>query len=55
VVDLLEMVVVDAGDRHSCSMDSDGALWCWGGNMYGQLGDGTTQTTSTPVPVTAWP
>jgi len=25
------------------------SLWCWGYNVYGQLGDGTQTTTDTPV------
>jgi alpha-tubulin suppressor-like RCC1 family protein len=36
---------------------SDGTLWAWGSNTYGQIGDGTTSTRSTPVQVgsgTTW-
>jgi alpha-tubulin suppressor-like RCC1 family protein len=39
----------DATDYHSCAIKTDGTLWCWGHNTDGQLGDGTTTHTSTPV------
>ncbi|MBK6847195.1 MAG: RCC1 repeat-containing protein [Proteobacteria bacterium] len=41
-----------AGD-HVCARRTDGSLWCWGYNGYGQLGDGTTLSRSSPVQVTA--
>lgn len=39
------------GARHSCAIDMAGALWCWGYNFNGQLGDGSQ--TARPVPVPA--
>jgi alpha-tubulin suppressor-like RCC1 family protein len=33
----------------SCAIDADKAVWCWGANDQGQLGDGTT--TNRPAPV----
>jgi hypothetical protein len=42
---------VAAGEAHSLAVRSDGTLWAWGRNTYGQLGDGTTKWRPTPVPV----
>ncbi|HEX8673092.1 MAG TPA: hypothetical protein VF710_14450 [Longimicrobium sp.] len=42
---------VSAAARHSCGIATDSRLYCWGTNEFGQLGDGTTVSTSTPVPV----
>jgi alpha-tubulin suppressor-like RCC1 family protein len=36
---------------HTCARDADGAVWCWGTNDYGELGDGTTERRTTPVRV----
>lgn len=32
------LIEVAAGDRHSCGLDGDGSIWCWGDNRRGQLG-----------------
>jgi alpha-tubulin suppressor-like RCC1 family protein len=44
---------VSAGDEHTCARKTDGTVWCWGYNGYGQLGDGTTTSEATPVQVMA--
>ncbi len=42
---------VAAGNRHSLGLTSAGAVLAWGLNALGQLGDGTTTNSSTPVAV----
>jgi alpha-tubulin suppressor-like RCC1 family protein len=36
---------------HACAVLDDHSVWCWGGNNYGSLGDGTTTNRLSPVPV----
>lgn len=40
---------VTAGVTHSCATASSGAVYCWGNNDKGQLGDRSTTSHSTPV------
>jgi cysteine-rich repeat protein len=42
---------VSTGDSHTCGLTPAGSVACWGGNDYGQLGDGTTTNRLTPVSV----
>ncbi|MEZ4411315.1 MAG: hypothetical protein R3A52_33260 [Polyangiales bacterium] len=35
----------------ACALTRSGEVWCWGGNVYNVLGDGTTQPRSTPARV----
>ena len=37
-----------AGTWHVCAILADERLRCWGGNLYGALGDGTTSDSATP-------
>ena len=37
-----DWTTISAGRRHTCGLKQDGRLLCWGGNRYGQLGDGAT-------------
>jgi len=40
-----------AGGCHTLALKSDGTLWAWGWNDYGQLGDGTVIDRLTPVQI----
>ena len=39
---------VTAGGVHSCARTRGGQVWCWGRNLYGQIGDGSNTTRETP-------
>jgi alpha-tubulin suppressor-like RCC1 family protein len=42
---------IAAGAVHSCALLGDGRAFCWGQNLHGQLGDGTTQNRSSATAV----
>jgi alpha-tubulin suppressor-like RCC1 family protein len=43
--------MVSAGGSHSAGITTTGALYAWGNNNFGQLGDGTTVAKSSPVQI----
>ena len=44
-------ISIDAGTFHTCAILDDSSAYCWGINTYGELGDGTTNNSTTPVSV----
>ncbi len=48
---LTDVVRLSALQSHICAVTRAGAARCWGRNWYGQLGDGSTTSRSTPVDV----
>ncbi len=45
------VTAIAGSDTHSLALTSAGTVLAWGGNTFGQLGDGTTTSSSTPVAV----
>lgn len=47
-------IKISSGREHTCAIETSGELYCWGRNLYGQIGkgvSGSAHTTSTPVQV----
>jgi hypothetical protein len=45
------IVMVSARDYHNIALKADGSVWMWGANDQGQCGNGTTNATWLPTPV----
>jgi alpha-tubulin suppressor-like RCC1 family protein len=43
------LTALASGSQHICGLTSAGAAWCWGQNVFGELGDGTTTARTSPV------
>jgi uncharacterized repeat protein (TIGR02543 family) len=44
---------ISLGSTHSAALTSDGRVFTWGHNSLGQLGDGTTINSNSPIDITA--
>jgi len=51
VGNLTGVTALAAGFENSLALKSDGTVWAWGFNIYGQLGNGTNTTSNTPAQV----
>ena len=48
---LENIVSVDAGRFRTCAVDRDGKAWCFGANMFGELGNGQVNDGGSTTPV----
>ena len=51
-VPLTGVTTIEGGHLHACAVDNLGALFCWGNDGAGQLGNGPAGSSSVPVSVT---
>ncbi|MCL2563673.1 MAG: S-layer homology domain-containing protein [Oscillospiraceae bacterium] len=48
---LTDVTAIAASHSHALALRSDGTVWAWGDNHFGQLGDGTTTNRGIPAQV----
>jgi alpha-tubulin suppressor-like RCC1 family protein len=48
---LVGLAAISLDNSSACDLLASGEIECWGSNNDGQLGDGTTVSSSTPAPV----
>lgn len=46
---LTDIAAINAGRYHAGDVKKDGTVWGWGYNLYGQLGDNTVVTATSPM------
>jgi len=54
VSNLNSATAIAGGENHSLALKSDGTAWAWGNNEFGQLGDGSYDTSNEPVQVNSF-
>ncbi len=45
--------MIASGENFTIALKSDGSVWAWGDNTYGQLGNGNFESSQGPIPVLA--
>ena len=43
---LSSVAAISSGDDAACALKTDGTVWCWGSNSFGQLGINVSTQTS---------
>lgn len=51
VIGSLSFAHLTLGAHYTCGLTSAGTAYCWGYNVFGQLGNGSRVTTATPTPI----
>ncbi|QHT60950.1 MerR family transcriptional regulator [Paenibacillus lycopersici] len=48
---LTNVAAIAAGGAFTLALRTDGTVWSWGANSFGELGDGTNERRSVPAPI----
>lgn len=44
-------IMISAGDFHTCAINTESKIYCWGWNYFGELGNGQSGTSKVPVEI----